>query len=149
MHREASIRDNPIIEKPDTVQVIHRIIHNESYVLQPESTVRVKPGYPTSLKCHIRLDGQFCIFWIKIALNEAPVCVATAKAFVDTVDMCEEFKNHSRLKALWNQKTFSLSFSSVEQTDAATYFCVTSHFGQYFFGNGSKLLLEEHADVRK
>uniref|UniRef100_A0A8B9HIC7 Immunoglobulin domain-containing protein n=1 Tax=Astyanax mexicanus TaxID=7994 RepID=A0A8B9HIC7_ASTMX len=117
-----------------------------SSVLQPESTVKVKPGSHASLECHILLDGPDVIFWMKFSPNNTPVCVATAKAFA--VDMCVEFARQSRIKAIRNQKTFNLSFSSVEQTDAATYFCGMFNYGHVLFGNGSKLVLEEHADMK-
>ncbi|XP_036451891.1 uncharacterized protein LOC118825413 [Colossoma macropomum] len=117
----------------------------ETFILQKDSTVRVQPGLPTSLECHVLLDGLFSIFWMKIPLNEAPVCIATAKAFVDEVAMCKQFVNHSRIKSIWKQKTFNLSFSSVEHTDVATYFCGTFSYGHFFFGKGTKLILEEHA----
>ncbi|KAL7876187.1 hypothetical protein AOLI_G00111500 [Acnodon oligacanthus] len=35
----------------------------------------------------------------------------------------------------------------VEQTDVATYFCGMYSYGHLFFGNGSKLILEEHVDA--
>ncbi|KAL6490437.1 hypothetical protein MHYP_G00007820 [Metynnis hypsauchen] len=59
--------------------------------------------------------------------------------------MCKQFENHSRIKVTWKQKTFNLSFSSVEHTDVATYFCGTFSYGHFFFGNGTKLILVEHA----
>ncbi|KAL7876185.1 hypothetical protein AOLI_G00111480 [Acnodon oligacanthus] len=116
-----------------------------TFILQADSTMIVQPGLPTSLKCHVLLDGLFSIFWIKICPNEAPVCIATAKAFVDKVAMCKQFENHSRIEVAWKQKTFELSFSSVEHTDLATYFCGTFSYGHFFFGNGTKLILKEHS----
>ncbi|XP_066538250.1 uncharacterized protein [Hoplias malabaricus] len=118
-----------------------------SFIAQLESTVLVQSGLSISLVCHVLLDGHFNIFWIKNPPNKPPVCVATAKAFVDEVAMCKHFENHSRIKAKWNQMTFNLSFSSVEQTDAAIYFCGSYNYGQYFFGNGTTLMLEKHADT--
>ncbi|KAI4883814.1 hypothetical protein NFI96_033226 [Prochilodus magdalenae] len=117
-----------------------------SFVSQPESTVQVQPGLPTSLGCHVYQIGRFSISWIKMTPNEAPVCVATAKSLVDDVSMCEQFENHSRIKVTWNQTIFTLSFSSVEQTDVGTYFCGMYSYKHVFFGNGSKLILEEHTD---
>ena len=106
--------------------------------------MKVQHGHSTNLKCHILLTGHFYLFWIKIRHNEAPVCVATAKSLKDDVALGEQFENHSRIKVTWNQKTFNLSFSSVEHTDIATYICGTYNYGQYTFGNGSKLIFEEH-----
>uniref|UniRef100_A0A8B9HHX4 Immunoglobulin V-set domain-containing protein n=1 Tax=Astyanax mexicanus TaxID=7994 RepID=A0A8B9HHX4_ASTMX len=92
-----------------------------SFISQLESTVRVQPGLSTSLECHVdQAAGSFTIFWIKIPLNKSAACVATAQTFVD-VEMCDEFKNHSRIKVSWNRKTFNLTFSSVEPTDVAIY----------------------------
>ncbi|XP_036451893.1 uncharacterized protein LOC118825415 [Colossoma macropomum] len=117
------------------------------FISQLDSTVKVQPGHSTSLKCHILLTGHFYLFWIKIPRNKAPVCVATAKSLKDDVAMGEQFENHSRIKGTWNQKTFNLSFSSVEQADVATYICGLFAYEKLFLGNGSKLMLEEHSEA--
>uniref|UniRef100_A0A8B9JA19 Immunoglobulin V-set domain-containing protein n=1 Tax=Astyanax mexicanus TaxID=7994 RepID=A0A8B9JA19_ASTMX len=109
-------------------------------------TVTVQPGLSTSIDCHISPDIPFYLFWIKIPVDSIPVCIATAKMYSADVKMCEQFENHSRIEVKWNQKIFSLSISSVEQTDIATYYCGTSNYGEYFFGNGSKLVFEEPTD---
>ncbi|XP_072542989.1 uncharacterized protein [Salminus brasiliensis] len=118
------------------------------FVSQLEPTVRAHPGLSTSLMCHTHLDGRiFLIFWIKISLDKTPVCVATSQTYSNDVKMCEEFENQSRVEVTWNQKTFNLSFSSVKQTDVATYVCGVHSYGYLFFGSGTKLILDEHVDV--
>ncbi|KAG9274098.1 hypothetical protein AMEX_G10924, partial [Astyanax mexicanus] len=120
----------------------------KGFVSQLE-TVTVQPGLSTSIDCHISPDIPFYLFWIKIPVDSIPVCIATAKMYSADVKMCEQFENHSRIEVKWNQKIFSLSISSVEQTDIATYYCGTSNYGEYFFGNGSKLVFEEPTDELK
>ncbi|XP_076829703.1 uncharacterized protein LOC143475683 isoform X1 [Brachyhypopomus gauderio] len=115
-------------------------------ISQLESIVRVQSGFSTTLQCFVLPDGDFSVFWMKIPLNKAPVVIATAKAHKDAVDVYEQFKNHSRITVTWNRVTFNLSFTSVEQTDTATYICGRYEFGRYFFGNGSTLILEEEED---
>lgn len=83
---------------------------------------------------------------MKVPLDKPPVCIATAKPFVKIVAKCEQFENHPRINITWDQKTLNLSFSSVEQTDVATYICGLFTYEKLFFGNVSKLILEEHAD---
>ncbi|XP_066537392.1 uncharacterized protein [Hoplias malabaricus] len=61
--------------------------------------------------------------------------------------MCEQFQNQSRITATWNKKTLNLTFSSVEPTDVATYYCGSYDFGELIFENGTKLILEEHNEV--
>ncbi|XP_017567883.1 uncharacterized protein LOC108436116 isoform X2 [Pygocentrus nattereri] len=116
-------------------------------ISQLDSTVKVQPGHSINLKCHILLTGHFYLFWIKIPLNEAPVCVATAKSLKNEAALGEQFEHHSRIKVTWNQKTFNLSFSSVEQADVATYVCGLFTYEKLFWGNGSKLMLEELSEV--
>uniref|UniRef100_A0A3B1IMQ0 Immunoglobulin domain-containing protein n=1 Tax=Astyanax mexicanus TaxID=7994 RepID=A0A3B1IMQ0_ASTMX len=120
---------------------------NTFFVSQLESTVKVQPGLSTSLDCHAHLDGRIVlIFWLKIPLNKPPVCIASTQSLSDDVKMCKQFKNQSRVEATWNKKTFSLLFSSVEQTDIATYICGVHSYGYLLFGNGTKLILDEVAD---
>uniref|UniRef100_A0A8B9HR14 Immunoglobulin V-set domain-containing protein n=1 Tax=Astyanax mexicanus TaxID=7994 RepID=A0A8B9HR14_ASTMX len=89
------------------------------------------------LDCHAHLDGRIVlIFWLKIPLNKPPVCIASTQSLSD-----DGFQNHSRIKASWKKKTFHLSFSSVEQTDMATYICGAFSYDRFFWGNGSKLIV--------
>uniref|UniRef100_A0A3B1JXX2 Immunoglobulin domain-containing protein n=1 Tax=Astyanax mexicanus TaxID=7994 RepID=A0A3B1JXX2_ASTMX len=104
-------------------------------------TVTVQPGLSTSIECHISPDFPFHVFWIKIPVDSIPV----SQTFVD-VEMCDQFKNHSRIKVSWNRKTFNLTFSSVDPTDVAIYMCGMYSYGDLFFGNGTKLILKEHVD---
>ncbi|XP_076828073.1 uncharacterized protein LOC143474491 [Brachyhypopomus gauderio] len=116
-------------------------------ILQLESKVRVRAGFPTTLQCHVQIDGLFTIFWIKVPLNRPPVCIASAKPITDGVEMYGQFQNHSRIKVTWNKSDFNLSFSSVEQIDSATYICGQYNFGHLLFANGSTLILENHGDA--
>ncbi|XP_035375822.1 uncharacterized protein LOC113584711 isoform X1 [Electrophorus electricus] len=116
-------------------------------ISQLESTVRVNPGLPTTLWCYIKSDVHFSILWMKIPLNKAPVCIATAQALADGVEMYEQFKDHSRISATWDKNTFNLSFSSVEIIDSATYLCGAYIYKKFFFGKGSKLIIQEYAEA--
>ncbi|KAG9274095.1 hypothetical protein AMEX_G10908 [Astyanax mexicanus] len=113
----------------------------EGSISHTVSAVRVKPGLSTSLSCHIQLHGHFFGLWMKICSDEGPVCIAMVASLRDEVEMYEGFQNHSRIKASWKKKTFHLSFSSVEQTDMATYICGAFSYDRFFWGNGSKLIV--------
>ncbi|KAG9274097.1 hypothetical protein AMEX_G10921 [Astyanax mexicanus] len=116
----------------------------EGFLSQPEKTVRVRPGLSTSLECHIQLTVELNLFWIKFPTDSSPLCIATARTFSDDVKMSEQFENQSRIGATIKKNIFYLLFSSVEQTDIATYVCGTHKYNGFFFGNGSKLVFEEN-----
>uniref|UniRef100_A0A3B1IW58 Ig-like domain-containing protein n=1 Tax=Astyanax mexicanus TaxID=7994 RepID=A0A3B1IW58_ASTMX len=139
--------------QPDTTSTLSLILEHWNpcssggFISQPQSTVKIQPGLSTSLECHIHPDGKmFTTFWIKIPLNKAPVCLATAKSYVDKAIMYEQYKNLSRINVARCRKSFHLSVSAVEQSDAANYVCGMLMNGQFVFGNGTKLILQEHVN---
>ncbi|XP_076829505.1 uncharacterized protein LOC143475524 [Brachyhypopomus gauderio] len=119
-------------------------------ISQLESIVRVQTGLSTILQCFVQSDTEFMhfsILWMKMSLNKALVCIATAQSHTDGVQMQEQFQNHSRIKVTWNKSTFNLSFSSVEQTDSGTYLCAAYVYKQFYFGNGTELVVQEHTEA--
>ncbi|XP_058638506.1 uncharacterized protein LOC131544367 isoform X2 [Onychostoma macrolepis] len=114
------------------------------YVSQLESAVRVQPGRTTTLHCFTPDDGHFKVFWLKLQNGSALVLVALAESDKTGIIVGEKFQDASKYRLTWNQLSFNLSVLNIEQTDIAVYFCGIIIFNRMFFGNGTRLMFEEH-----
>uniref|UniRef100_A0A8C1WYB8 Immunoglobulin domain-containing protein n=1 Tax=Cyprinus carpio TaxID=7962 RepID=A0A8C1WYB8_CYPCA len=114
------------------------------HVSQPESAVRVQPGHSTTLQCFTPDDGHFKVFWLKLHNSSAPVFVALAESDKTGIIVEENFQDPSKYRLTWNKLSFNLSVLNIEQTDIAVYYCGINIYNKMFFGNGTRLVFEEH-----
>lgn len=113
-------------------------------VSQPESAVRVQPGHSTTLPCFTPDDGHFKVFWFKIQNSSAPVFVALAESDKTAIIIGDKFQDPTKYTLRWNKLSFSLSVLNMEQTDIAVYYCGIIIYREMYFGNGTRLMFEEH-----
>ncbi|XP_026122112.1 uncharacterized protein LOC113105271 [Carassius auratus] len=113
-------------------------------VSQPESAVRVQPGHSTTLPCFTPDDGHFKVFWFKIQNSSAPVFVALAESDKTAIIIGDKFQDPTKYTLGWNKLSFSLSVLNMEQTDIAVYYCGIIIYREMYFGNGTRLMFEEH-----
>uniref|UniRef100_A0A673HMU0 Immunoglobulin V-set domain-containing protein n=1 Tax=Sinocyclocheilus rhinocerous TaxID=307959 RepID=A0A673HMU0_9TELE len=102
------------------------------------------PGHSTTLHCFTPDNGHFKVFWLKLQNSSAPVLVALAESDKTGIMIGEKFQDPSKYRLTWNQLSFSLSVLNIEQTDIAVYFCGMIIFNRMCFGNGTRLMFEEH-----
>ncbi|XP_017326674.1 uncharacterized protein LOC108267189 isoform X2 [Ictalurus punctatus] len=114
-------------------------------ISQPYSSVRVQPGFSTTFQCHVEAEGHYSFFWIKVPLKTALVYIATVNSLRSDVEMFGQFKNNPRINVILKKNNFTLSFLSMKSTDIATYICGAQGYEQLYFGNGSKLIVEDIA----
>ncbi|XP_026793141.1 uncharacterized protein LOC113540687 [Pangasianodon hypophthalmus] len=116
-------------------------------ISQPDSSVRTQPGFSTTFQCHVRAEGHYSFFWIKVPLEGASVYIANVNSLRGDVEMFGQFKNNPRIKVILNETSFSLLFLSTEPADIAVYICGAQGYEQLCFGNGSKLIVEDTAAI--
>ncbi|XP_060729417.1 uncharacterized protein LOC132847935 [Tachysurus vachellii] len=116
-------------------------------ILQPRSSVRIQLGSATTMHCHFHSEGFCAVFWLKVPLQGAPVHIAYVHLQRGDMKMFGEFRNNSRITVILNGRNFSLSFSHTEITDVAKYICGIQCYDHIQFGNGSKLIVEETAEI--
>ncbi|KAG7465280.1 hypothetical protein MATL_G00174660 [Megalops atlanticus] len=112
-------------------------------VSQPSQSVRARLGGSVTLECYVSQATYFEFFWVKQTLEEVPVCVAIAQSTASSISYCKGFNNHTRLKVIKSDHAFNLSLSHIQQSDVATYYCGAYLFKNLFFGNGTRVILED------
>uniref|UniRef100_W5MPV0 Uncharacterized LOC107076177 n=1 Tax=Lepisosteus oculatus TaxID=7918 RepID=W5MPV0_LEPOC len=119
-------------------------ISQDDVVSQPHLTVSVQLGEEVTLECFFATEKVAQLFWLKNPIGETPICMASSSYNLVGTMSYGEFLNNERMKVTKDEGRFTLSFSSVQPSDEATYYC-TAYFLNYMsFGNGTLLTLKEN-----
>uniref|UniRef100_A0A8C9S6M0 Ig-like domain-containing protein n=1 Tax=Scleropages formosus TaxID=113540 RepID=A0A8C9S6M0_SCLFO len=139
-----------ILKLMKILKVLHSIfVYCTEIVSQPLLSYRAQSEDEVTLECYVSWETYAEIFWLKQPPEGRPTCVAVATAHLLDVHYCKEFKDHPRLTAKRNSYSFNISFSSLDLSDTATYYCGALAYNRVTFGNGTKLLLEEEKQGNK
>ncbi|XP_046706888.1 uncharacterized protein LOC124386893 isoform X2 [Silurus meridionalis] len=112
-------------------------------ISQPYSSVRIQAGFSTTIQCYVEAEGHFSFFWIQVPLEGVSVFIANVNSLRGNVQIFGQFKNNSRIRVVLKKRNFSLTFLSLEPSDTATYICGGHGYDQLYFGNGTKLFVED------
>lgn len=105
--------------------------------------MKIRAGFSTTFQCHVKAEGYYSFFWIKVPLEGASLYIANVNSLRGDVEMFGQFNNNPRIKVTLKETNFSLLVLSTDPTDIATYICGALGYEKLYFGNGSKLIIED------
>ncbi|KAG7465281.1 hypothetical protein MATL_G00174680 [Megalops atlanticus] len=124
----------------------HLYTAHAEYISQPSRSVRARLGGSVTMECYLTLRASFfTLFWIKQAPDKTTICVATGQANNHDITYCGE--KNPRVKVMKTDNTFNLTLSNIKESDLATYHCGVLFLKCLFFGNGTRVILEEKNNV--
>uniref|UniRef100_A0A4W6DHD9 Ig-like domain-containing protein n=1 Tax=Lates calcarifer TaxID=8187 RepID=A0A4W6DHD9_LATCA len=116
-------------------------MHSQAWVHQSESET-IQPGGSVTLNCTVHTgtcDGEHSVYWFKSSEESHPGLIYTHG---DRNDQCERKPNTQTHTCVYN-----LPMKSLNLSHAGTYYCAAASCGHILFGNGTKLDIEDKADL--
>uniref|UniRef100_A0A4W6BMM6 Ig-like domain-containing protein n=1 Tax=Lates calcarifer TaxID=8187 RepID=A0A4W6BMM6_LATCA len=124
-----------------TVSVKGSGLNIQAWVHQSESET-IQPGGSVTLNCTVHTgtcDGEHSVYWFKSSEESHPGLIYTHG---DRNDQCERKPNTQTHTCVYN-----LPMKNLNLSHAGTYYCAVASCGHILFGNGTKLDIEDKADL--
>ncbi|XP_048041407.1 uncharacterized protein LOC125265315 [Megalobrama amblycephala] len=100
----------------------------------------VQAGDSVNFTCILSGEIRSSMAWVRQRVGEKPLLIASIYQALD-VKFENEFDKRKRFFVTKDDRSFNLSITNAEESDTATYYCVTYAFS-FIFGKGTDLIVK-------
>ncbi|XP_051754948.1 uncharacterized protein LOC127515401 isoform X1 [Ctenopharyngodon idella] len=100
----------------------------------------IHPGDSVTFTCILSGEIRSSVAWLRQRVGEKPLLIASIFQALD-VKFENEFDKCKRFFATKDDRSFNLSLTNAEESDTATYYCVTYAY-KFIFGKGTDLIVK-------
>ncbi|XP_053199030.1 uncharacterized protein LOC128383430 [Scomber japonicus] len=108
-------------------------LKSSSSVHQGSGFISANVGDSVTLKCSVKGDDAGKLYWYKQPPREKPRLISFFYEFDRNYTFYDEFKNNPRFTLDTGNSKNHLTFTDLQISDSATYYCVSSHFKIFKF----------------
>ncbi|XP_051755454.1 uncharacterized protein LOC127515618 [Ctenopharyngodon idella] len=100
----------------------------------------IHPGDSVNFTCILSGEIRSSMVWVRQRVGEKPLLIASIYQALD-VKFENEFDKYKRFFVTKDNGSFNLSITNAEESDTATYYCVTYAY-KFIFGKGTDLIVK-------